>query len=268
MILPNFNSLVDAYMKALKRLFAGRTAGIILDPDIGADPQFQAMAYKLAYRMAQMAAAQNMKSWRTAAMKSMRAREIYEALQEEIKRTGLRPELQVIATRNAKLIRSVPRQIAQHLTAKATTLRQEGRRDSEIVAELKKLAPQLTKSRMKLIARTEVSKAETALTQLRAEKIGLDWYEWQTSRDARVRDSHRHMDKVLVSWKDPPSPEALIHLKSSLGRYHAGEAPNDRCLALPIVSLDEIRFPAKVYHDNAITRMTRHQFSQMAGIAA
>jgi SPP1 gp7 family putative phage head morphogenesis protein len=210
-----------------------------------------------------MVAAQNMKSWRQAAMKSTRAREIYEALQEEIKRTGLQPELQVIAARNAKFIRSVPREIAQHLTQKAVSLQQEGKRDLEIVAELKKLAPRLTKSKMRLIARTEISRAESQLTELRSENLGLDWYQWLTSRDARVRDSHKHMDNVLISWSDPPSPEALIHVKSKLGKYHAGCAPNDRCMAAPLVSLDEVSWPAKVYRNNGITRMSRAQFVKL-----
>lgn len=265
MNLPNFNSLVEAYLKALRKLYSGKQQGSLFpaDPDIGADPKFQEMAYRLAYRMSQMVAAANMRSWREAAMKSARAKEIYRSLQEEIRRTGLQPELQVIAQRNAKLIRSVPREIAQHLTQKAVTLHQEGKRDKEIISELKRLAPHLTRSKMRLIARTEISRSETDLTRLRAENIGITHYQWVTSEDRRVRDSHRNLDKVLIAWNDAPQPEALIGEKSTLGRGHAGTFPNCRCLCAPLVSLDEITWPAKYYSHGSIRRVSRAQFVKL-----
>ena len=275
MNLPNFQSLVAAYNKALRKLFAGKTGAEIgaewLKPSGSLfwnaepenDPKFQAMAYRLATRMAKLVATENLKSWRQAAMRSTRAREIYLSLQQEIRRTGLQPELQVIATRNAKLIRSVPREIAQHLTQKAVALQQEGKRDLEIVAELKRLAPRLTKSKMRLIARTEISKAESNLTELRAENLGVSHYQWLTSEDRRVRDSHRNLDKVLIAWNDAPQPEALIGEKSTLGRGHAGTFPNCRCLCAPLVSLDEITWPAKYYSHGSIRRVSRAQFVKL-----
>ena len=261
---PGFGSLVSAYEKALRKLFAGRTmAKMIEDPDIGADPQFQRIAWQIAYRMAKMAAAQNMKSWREAAMKSTRAREIYRSLQEEITRTGLRPELEEIALRNAKLIRSVPREIAQHLTQKAVTLQQEGRRDSEIASELRKLAPNLTRSKIKLIARTEIARAGTDLDKLRAERLGLDWAVWETSQDQRVRPSHRNLNGVLMNWNDPPQPEALIGEHSTLGRGFGGQFPNCRCLMLSVVDLNEIKWPVRMYRNGGIIRVTRAQFLKL-----
>jgi len=275
MNLPNFNSLVAAYNKALRKLFAGKTGAEIgaewLNPSGSLfwnaepenDPKFQAMAYRLAYRMSKLVAAENAKSWHSAAMKSTRAREIYRALQEEIKRTGLQPELQVIAARNAKLIRSVPSMIAQHLTQKAVTLQQEGKRDLEIIAELKRLAPKLTKSKMRLISRTEIARAGTDLDKLRAENLGLEWAVWSTSEDQRVRPSHRNLDGVLMNWNDPPQPESLIGEKSTLGRGFGGQFPNCRCSMLSLANLDEIKWPTRLYRNGAITRVTRAQFVRL-----
>jgi len=271
---PNFQSLVAAYQKALRNLFAGRSnaavvkewsqgGGLFWNPETERDPQFDAMAYRLAARMAQQVAALNMRSWREAAMKSTRAREVYKGLQEEIRRTGLQPELQVIAARNARLIRSIPREIAQHLTQKAVTLQQEGKRDKEIISELKRLAPRLTRSKMKLIARTEIARAGTDLDKLRAENLGLDWAVWHSSEDQRVRPSHRNLDGVLMNWNDPPQPEALIGEKSTLGRGFGGQFPNCRCLMASVADLDEIKWPTRFYRNGSITRITRAQFVKL-----
>jgi len=72
------------------------------------------------------------------------------------------------------------------------------------------------------------------------------------------------MDEVLIKWSDAPSPEALIGVKSSLGKYHAGDCPNCRCYPEPVVNLDNIQWPAKVYSNGAITMMTRVQFERVA----
>ena len=127
------------------------------------------------------------------------------------------------------------------------------------------MAPKLAENRIRLIARTEISRAETDLTRARAERIGADWYQWATSEDQRVRKSHKNMDKVLVAWNDPPNPEVLVNEKSNAGHYNGGSTYNCRCLCLPIISLDEISWPARVYSAGSITRMTRAKFSKLSG---
>lgn len=98
--------------------------------------------------------------------------------------------------------------------------------------------------------------------QRSAQSIGIEWYQWATSEDARVRRSHRKMNHVLVAWRDPPSPEALIGEKSP-GRYHAGELEGCRCVSLPVTSLDLISWPARVYTGGRIIRMSKGQFQRV-----
>jgi len=85
--------------------------------------------------------------------------------------------------------------------------------------------PLASANRVKLIARTETGKAYTMLTMAQSEDLDIPAYEWETSIDARVRSSHNHMQGVIVFWHDPPSPEALIGIKS-VGKYHAGNIYN------------------------------------------
>ena len=226
---------------------------------------FQEQARTVADAMVGELAKVNAKSWREAAFKSQNGRKIYKALQEEIRRANLQPHLDAIAERNARLIRSLPSKIAHQVTEHAQTLFQEGKRPEEIQRELKLVAPRMTKAHARLIARTEISKAESNLTVARAQNIDIGWGQWATSKDQRVRKSHRNLDKVLVAFDDPPQPEELIGERTTLGRGLPGAFPNCRCVLLPLISLDEVSWPCKVYRSGSITRYTRAKFAALAG---
>ena len=126
--------------------------------------------------------------------------------------------------------------------------------------------PGLAKSRIRTIARTEVGKAETAFTQARSERPGIRWYEWATSEDQRVRPSHRKLATVLEAWSDPPAPEQLAGERSKLGHYHTGCAPNCCCITLPLMSLDEVRWPHKVYSHGRIEYAGRAEFERWSRV--
>jgi SPP1 gp7 family putative phage head morphogenesis protein len=85
-------------------------------------------------------------------------------------------------------------------------------------------------SRARLIARTEVSKAGTALTRARATDVGSTGYIWRTARDGATRPSHRAMEGVFVSWDKPVVLDRMIG--------HAGEFPNCRCYPEPVIPND------------------------------
>ena len=69
--------------------------------------------------------------------------------------------------------------------------------------------------------------AQTALTQARAEYIGSTSYRWRTSKDARVRYSHKRMEGVEVDWQRPPTLDGMVG--------HAGCFPRCRCYCEVIV---------------------------------
>ncbi len=204
------------------------------------------------------------RTWRTAARVNSQGRTFYEALRKEMERSvggAVGAQIQ----RNAGIIRSLPFDIAKQVTDFIGEEALKGRRASLIAADIQERFPRVSENKAKLIARTEVSKTSTALTQARAENIGANWYQWRTSEDARVRDSHRIMEGVLINWADPPSPERLDGQKNPPSPYHAGEIYNCRCYPEPVISLDYVKFPHKVYHNGAIIWVTRSQFQEMGG---
>lgn len=217
-------------------------------------------AWTAASRMVTALRVANARSWQEAAKKSLRGNEIYRALQIELSGpTGKR--VRALTEANAALIRSLPEDVARAVTAHIAGQQQRGERASTMEAYIR----HVSRVKARLIARTETSKASTALTRARAEDLNLPWYVWQTSEDSRVRLSHRKMQGILCSWSDPPSPELLAGEKSE-GHYQAGDIYNCRCYPAPLVRLDTISWPHKVYYGGRIQRLTLNNFRSLSNL--
>ena len=164
---PTFGKLAHYYAQRMASLYQGHLWDFVQHPELVKDPVFRQAARQLAGRMVAEVSQQNAKTWRAAAMKSTRAREIYRALQAEIDSGNLGAVLERLADRNAELISSVPAEIAERITKRAAELHQKGSRPAEIERDMRRWAPELAKSRVRCIARTELSRAETDLTRER-----------------------------------------------------------------------------------------------------
>ncbi|WP_436663557.1 phage minor head protein [Alicyclobacillus acidoterrestris] len=201
------------------------------------------------------------RTWRQAAKVNSKGALIYQALMEEMN-GPLGGVLAAQIHRNAQYIKDVPADIARQMTEHIMSQSMQGLRHTDIAKNLQQLFPHMTDVKANLIARTETAKTATALTQSRSEMMGIQWYRWRTSMDDRVRDSHKIMNKVLIPWDDPPSPEEL-HKEASVGTYHAGCIWNCRCYAEPLIDLDFIEWPAKVYLHGSIEELSRKQFERL-----
>ena len=163
------------------------------------DEAIREAAETIARRMLYRVAKTNANSWRAAARQSLHARRIYEALRREMSGpVGLR--VNELIAENARLILGLPEDLAQRTAAFIGREQRRGLRAAEIAKALEQKLPQVAQSRAKLIARTEVGKAETALTEARAERLGLAWYDWATSEDQGVRPSYREVLWAFVMY--------------------------------------------------------------------
>jgi SPP1 gp7 family putative phage head morphogenesis protein len=194
------------------------------------------------------------RSWREAARRSSRSDILYRALQAEMNGTVGRRVRQLIRE-NAKLISSFPQVVAR----RAVTLAQRTQAAGGRSKGLGEVFSGVARSRARTIARTEVSKASTALTRARSEEMGLEWYVWESSQDERTRRSHRKMQGVLCRFDDPPDPEVLVGEKSQ-GHYNAGDIYNCRCYPAPLVSEREVSWPHPAYYNGRIQYLTLSQF--------
>lgn len=256
--------IVNNYLRNLTGLaknFIPLNAGPQAIEAVMSNEQYNTLAEEIAKRMVISAATVNARTWRDAAAKWGQGRRLSAALQSELSgHVGYR--LRELVRQNADLIKTLPSELAQRATAYTAEMALRGARAGSIEKGLAAQMPSFALSRLKLIARTEVGKTETALTRARAEGMGLNWYHWETSEDQRVRLAHRKMQGVLVNWDDAPAPEILVG-ETSAGHYHAGNIWNCRCLALPLVSSKEVSWPHRVYQSGRIQYMTLAEFQRL-----
>ena len=142
------------------------------------------------------------------------------------------------------LITSLPLEAANRVHELVTGALYEGARAKEIGDEIYRTG-EVTRARANLIARTEVGRAATSLTQARAEYVGSPGYIWRSSHDWDVRPaigtknfaklntlemgSHRKLDGTFHRWDSPP-------IAATNGvRAHAGSIFNCRCYAEPVL---------------------------------
>lgn len=161
----------------------------------------------------------NEQSWREAAqrwgidLKSFLGVDIEEAVADRVEQ-------------NVLLIKSIPFHAAQRVGEMAREALTDGTRAETLARRIAEQGP-VALSRARTIAKTEISKAQTALTQARAEGVGSEGYIWRTTRDGQRRSSHAAMEGRFVRWDKPPTLDGMTG--------HAGEFPNCRCYPEPVV---------------------------------
>lgn len=234
---------------------------------------FKEYADKVAEQAVTMLARGQMHSWRAAAAASSRGREIYKALQRELKTTGRGVRIDDIVNQNSLLIKTVPQNLANKFSHLAKSAEYAGLRPNELAKELLKQAPYLTNAEAKRIARTESAKAASALLQARSESIGLPFYIWDSCHDQRVRDAHDYMNGVVIAWDDPPNPEALCGVDKHgkplkvYNSYHAGCIFNCRCTPLPVIDERDLTFPLTAHRHGKLIKINNlKKFESVFGV--
>lgn len=157
------------------------------------------------------------------------AQEMSRALQAEIRNAPTGETMRALMAEQVGLIKSIPLDAAERVHR----LTIEGIEDSTRAREISKAiqeSGEVAKSRADLIARTEVTRTATTLTQARALHVGSQGYIWRTAGDGDVRESHREMNGKFVAWDDPPTLDKMAG--------HAGQFPNCRCYPEPAIPED------------------------------
>ena len=259
-----YEDAIKGIMGLMKRKLNGVSSPFVLLKTlrgIARSPTYDRLARQAAEAMATHLFTDGARSWREAALKGSKGRLIYKALRRELKGNATYWD---IVERNADLIKTMPLNFAKKATKMMAENTMTGERAESKIEDIMRLWPHYTKAHARLIARTETSKAQTALTRTRSEEMGVRWYVWKTEKDVRVRKSHRKMDGVIIQWGDPPSPEELVHEKS-YGHYDAGDIFNCRCYPRPLLNYDDVSWPHKVYYGGRIQTMTLYRFKALNG---
>ena len=114
----------------------------------------------------------------------------------------LRDELSAWEQRNLGLIKSLPQQATDKLRGRV----QDAVRDGQSVRQLRKAIQEETgagRKRAQLIAADQIGKLVGNLAERRQRQAGLKEYIWSTSRDERVRATHRAREGKKYRWNAP-----------------------------------------------------------------
>ncbi|MBD2782528.1 minor capsid protein [Xenorhabdus sp. 38] len=183
-------------------------------------------AQRVAQRFALDVNRHNENEWR------QRSQLISKELRQLVNNTPVGQVMRSIVDEQIKYIKSLPLEAADrvydiHNQAIASVV--NGGRHEVFAKEIASTGD-VAESRAKLIARTELGRAQTALTQARALSIGSTGYIWRTAHDGDVRSSHKHLEGQFVEWAKPPTLDGLTG--------HAGTLPNCRCYCEVVIPED------------------------------
>ncbi|MFB6373845.1 MAG: minor capsid protein [Bradymonadaceae bacterium] len=128
------------------------------------------------------------------------------------------------ADENLSLITEMPEEIWSKMRSDLVQGFREGKRWEQLRQTVQDKL-EVGDYRAELIARDQVGKLHGNLTETRNKQLGVERYEWQTSRDERVRDAHRIKHGEKYRWDSPPPDTG-----------HPGQDIQCRCDALAIVS--------------------------------
>lgn len=121
---------------------------------------------------------------------------------------------------NVSLINSIPQQYLDRVEQAVMASLQAGTLNETLADELAKIEG-VTRNRAKLIARDQLGKINSRLSQVRQQSLGITHYFWSTSQDERVRKRHARWDGDRIAW-DTPTIDG-----------HPGQAIRCRCTAIP-----------------------------------
>ena len=158
------------------------------------------------------------------------AKDMSVELRREIQRAPTGKVFQELLAEQVTLIKSLPIEAAQRVHDLTIKGLEDSTRASEIAKEIMRTG-EVTASRATLIARTEVARTASALTQARAQHIGVTSYVWRTSGDSDVRPGHKAMNGKVFEFANPPA----VNENGKILHHHPGAIWNCRCWPDPVL---------------------------------
>jgi SPP1 gp7 family putative phage head morphogenesis protein len=160
-------------------------------------------------------------------------------------------EMRSWVAENTQLIQSIPERLLTDVDGIVQRALRTGADPRETAREIQQRFG-VTEARARLIARDQVAKLNASITQSRNQALGLDQYEWSTSGDERVRESHKAMNGKLCRWDDPTvyseDGGATWGPRSAIGgvEQHPGMDYQCRCVSRAVLPAKFVRAAERV----------------------
>lgn len=138
---------------------------------------------------------------------------------------------------NVGLIKTIP----QESLGKMRRIVLEGYRKGETTTSIVKKIQRtygVDRRHAQLLARDQIAKLNSNITQRQQRDAGVQEYIWSTSGDSRVREDHKRLNNKRFRWDDPP----VVDTRTGR-RCHPGEDYQCRCVALAVFEYDTVDLP-------------------------
>ena len=131
----------------------------------------------------------------------------------------IRENLDLIGSLEAETLRKLRDEMTRMMTTDGAII------EEDLIAFLEKQL-EVETNRAVLIGSDQVGKLNGNLMQYYQQSAGIEEYRWQTMQDSRVRPRHRARQGKIFRWDEPPEDG------------HPGEAIRCRCVADPVIAID------------------------------
>jgi SPP1 gp7 family putative phage head morphogenesis protein len=180
-------------------------------------PWAKSVAEKMIYRIAK----KDEQSWSGLGL------EVSRNLRREIETAPTGMAFRKFLEESVHYITDLPNGAAERIQELTVESMYNSQRASEVAKKVMETGS-VTASRAKTIARTEIARVSSGITEVRALHVGCTHYVWRTSADGDVRPSHKVMNGQVIAFANPPEVDP--------GKfYHAGQFVNCRCYISPIL---------------------------------
>ncbi len=142
--------------------------------------------------------------------------------------------LQASIADNTQLIQSIASQYLERVETIVITNMRAGMRPSKIEQQLVDQFG-VTKRRARMIARDQTSKTSNGLARKRMQASGVEYFQWITSKDERVRSRHRRIANKMTAYGLGVYKWDNLPLSDSGEPIACGDDYQCRCIARPVL---------------------------------
>ena len=136
----------------------------------------------------------------------------------------IRPLMEARIANNVSLIRTIPARYHDGLGKRLERHLFGGQAfDQQAMRQMLTAEYGSTGYNVRRIARDQTNKTIGELNRIRQKGVGVEEYEWRSSGDHRVRESHVELDGTIQNW-EVPTFEGF-----------PGDAVQCRCVAIPVI---------------------------------
>ncbi len=172
--------------------------------------------------------------------------EFYDVLRSALKvdifvaEPNLRRTVDEWTAENVRLIKSIPEEYFGKLQGIVSRGLQQGTLGADMGKQIEDLYG-VTSRRAQMIARDQVGTLNGLISQERQMAAGIRFYQWSTSKDARVRESHAEREGRYYAWPGTGVAGQVFNGKVILPPPPDGPPGvpiNCRCVALPVIDTE------------------------------